>query len=105
MLLSALRITPDERVIWYYLIAAPIVGLLMVSNVRYMKQPALRLGGPFNALVIAAIIIAAIITNPEIMFIFLVYLYAAAGLAIYVFKQLRGKHGVPEEADSPEGGR
>lgn len=104
MLLCALKIEPDERMVWFYLIAAPVIGLLMVSNVRYWKQPTLRLGGPFNALVVAAIIIAAIITNPEIMFIFLAYLYALSGLAYYVYRQLRRKSKVSEEADSHEGG-
>ena len=104
MLLSALKIEPDERVMWFYLVAAPVIGLLMVSNVRYSKQPTLRLGGPFNALVVAAIIIAAIITNPEIMFIFLVYLYAVSGLLYYLYKQLRKDSKVSEEAHSRENG-
>jgi CDP-diacylglycerol---serine O-phosphatidyltransferase len=97
LLLASLRIEPDERVLWFYLIAAPVIGLLMVSNVRYPKKPTLKLGGPFNALVVAAIIIAAIITNPEIMFIFLVYLYAVAGIVMHVFRYLTGKPGVQEE--------
>jgi CDP-diacylglycerol--serine O-phosphatidyltransferase len=97
MLLASLKTWPDERVLWYYLIAAPVIGLLMVSNVKYTKQPMLRLGGPFNALVVAAIIIAAVITNPEIMFIFLVYLYAVAGLVIHALGYLTGKPGVREE--------
>jgi len=102
MLLSALNVQPDERVMWFYLVAAPVIGLLMVSNVRYSKQPTFRLGGPFNALVVAAIIIAAIITNPEIMFIFLVYLYAVSGLLYYLYKQLRKESKVSEEAHSQE---
>jgi phosphatidylserine synthase len=84
-------------VLWYYLIAAPVIGLLMVSNVKYSKQPTLRLGGPFNALVVAAIIIAAVITNPEIMFIFLVYLYSVSGLVLHVLGYLTGKHGAEEQ--------
>jgi CDP-diacylglycerol--serine O-phosphatidyltransferase len=97
MLLSSLRIDPDGRVLWYYLIAAPVIGLLMVSNVKYSKQPTLRLGGPFNALVVAAIIIAAVITNPEIMFIFLVYLYSVSGIVLHALGYLTGKPGVQEE--------
>lgn len=104
MLLSALRIAPDERVIWFFLFAAPVVGLLMVSNVRYAKQPTFKLGGPFNALVVAAIIIAAVITNPEIMFIFLVYLYAVSGLVIYAFKYLTGKSGAQDHPRAREEG-
>jgi CDP-diacylglycerol--serine O-phosphatidyltransferase len=97
MLFASLGIEPDERVLWFYLIAAPVIGLLMVSNVSYPKRPTLKLGGPFNALVVAAIIIAAVITNPEIMFIFLVYLYAAAGIVIHVFHYLTDKPRAQEE--------
>ncbi|MEQ9619755.1 MAG: CDP-diacylglycerol--serine O-phosphatidyltransferase [Deltaproteobacteria bacterium] len=104
MLLSSLNIEPDARVMWFYLIAAPVIGLLMVSNVRYSKRPTVRLGGPFNALVVAAIIIAAIITNPEIMFIFLVYLYALSGLAYYAYRQLKKESEVSEEVHSGKSG-
>lgn len=104
MLLSALRIAPDERVVWFFLFAAPVVGLLMVSNVIYSKQPTLKLGGPFNALVVAAIIIAAIITNPEIMFIFLVYIYAVSGLLIYTFKYLTGRRTAADQPHTREEG-
>ncbi|MCK5710080.1 MAG: hypothetical protein KAI07_06030, partial [Deltaproteobacteria bacterium] len=74
----------------------------MVSNVRYTKRPYINLGGPFNALVVAAIIFAAIITHPEIMFIFMVYLYAIVGLVIYAIKQLKGKPKLADEAENPE---
>lgn len=104
MLLASLRMEPDERVLWFYLAAAPVIGLLMVSNVRYSKQPTLKLGGPFNALVVAAIIIAAVITNPEIMFIFLVYLYAVSGIVIHALRYLTAKPKVQEEAGSGESG-
>ncbi len=97
MLLSSLKMDPDARVLWFYLVAVPVIGLLMVSNVRYSKQPTLRLGGPFNALVVAAIIIAAVITNPEIMFIFLVYLYAVSGLVFHALGYVMGKPAVKEE--------
>jgi len=102
MLLTALNIVPDFRVVWYFLIAAPVIGLLMVSNVSYSKRPYFNIGGPFNALVVAAIIIAAIITHPEIMFIFIVYLYAVIGLTMYIVKQLRGKTKLGDEAETPD---
>jgi len=102
MLLTALNIIPDSRVLWFFLIAAPVIGLLMVSNVRYSKRPYFNIGGPFNALVVAAIIIAAIITHPEIMFIFIVYLYAVIGIGLYIVKQLKGKPKLSDEAENPE---
>ena len=98
MLLSALQIMPDNVVVWFYLIAAPVIGLLMVSNVRYWKRLSLNVAGPFNALVIAAIVIAAVITMPEIMFIFVVYLYALAGLTVHVIRYLRRSDLLTEEA-------
>ena len=103
MLLTALNILPDTTVVWYFLIAAPVIGLLMVSNVRYTKRPYINLGGPFNALVVAAIIFAAVITHPEIMFICIVYLYAVVGLVYYAIKQLKGKPKLTDEAETPEG--
>lgn len=103
MLLTALDIMPDTTVVWYFLIAAPVIGLLMVSNVSYPKRPYINLGGPFNALVVAAIIFAAVITHPEIMFICIVYLYAVVGLVYYAIKQLKGKPKLTDEAETPEG--
>ncbi|MCZ6864626.1 MAG: CDP-diacylglycerol--serine O-phosphatidyltransferase [Thermodesulfobacteriota bacterium] len=103
MLLTALSIVPDSRVVWYFLVAAPVIGLLMVSNVRYTKRPYINLGGPFNALVVAAILFAAVTTHPEIMFIFIVYLYAVVGLVYYAIKQLKGKPKLTDEAETPEG--
>ncbi len=104
MLLTALSIVPDSRVVWFFLIAAPVIGLLMVSNVRYSKRPYFNIGGPFNALVVAAIIIAAIITHPEIMFIFIVYFYAVIGLALHAIKQLKDKPKLGDEVETPESG-
>ncbi len=103
ILLTTLSIVPDSRVVWYFLVAAPVIGLLMVSNVRYTKRPYINLGGPFNALVVAAIIFAAVTTHPEIMFIIIVYLYAGVGLVYYAIKQLKGKPKLTDEAETPEG--
>ncbi len=102
MLLSAFQIAPDHRVMWYYLAAAPFIGLLMVSNVPYWKRPALNTAGPFNALVVAAILFAAVITNPEIVFISVAYLYAAIGMGVYVFRQLRQWSKTSDEARSSD---
>ncbi len=104
LLLSALNVIPDSRVIWFFLLGSPLVGLLMVSNIPYSKRPYFNLGGPFNALVVAAIIFAAAITHPEIMFIFIVYLYALIGIILYAVKQLRGKPKVSEEVETTESG-
>lgn len=103
MLLSAFEIMPDHRVMWCYMAAAPFIGLLMVSNIPYWKRPKFNIGGPFNALVVAAIIFAAVITNPEIMFISVMYLYAVLGLSVYVYKQLRQWSKASDEARSGEG--
>ncbi|MDA2919040.1 phosphatidylcholine/phosphatidylserine synthase [Desulfobacterota bacterium AH_259_B03_O07] len=88
LLFSEFKIAPNETMTWFYLVAAPFIGLLMVSNVPYLKYPKIKLAGPFNALVVSAIIIAAIVTNPEIMLISIVYIYSVIGLIRYVGKQL-----------------
>jgi CDP-diacylglycerol---serine O-phosphatidyltransferase len=98
LLFSEFRIAPTQFIAWFYLIAAPFVGLLMVSNIPYWKYPRLRLAGPFNALVISTIIIAALVTNPEIMVILIVYPYCIAGLILYVAKQLNRKPAISEDA-------
>ena len=104
MLLSHFGIMPTQDVVWFYLAAPPVIGLLMVSNVTYPKNPRINLGGPFNALVVAAIVIAAVITNPEIIFISVVYLYALVGLLLYLIKLSRGEDELAEEAENPESG-
>lgn len=98
LLFSEFRIEPTQFMGWFYLIAAPFVGLLMVSNIPYWKYPRFRLAGPFNALVVSSIIIAAVVTNPEIMVILIVYVYTLAGLVLYLAKQLNRKSAVSEDA-------
>jgi CDP-diacylglycerol--serine O-phosphatidyltransferase len=102
LLFSSLLISPGEKMVWFYLVAAPFIGLLMVSDVPYWKYPRFRFSGPFNALVIASIIITAIITNPEIMLIFMVYLYSLMGLLLYVVRQFRKKTSTVQETESQE---
>lgn len=98
LLFSKFGIAPNGLMAWFYLIAAPFVGLLMVSNVPYWKYPRFRLAGPFNALVVSSIIIAALVTNPEILVILIVYLYTFSGLVLYIARQLRRKSAVSEDA-------
>ena len=103
LLFSEFQITPDDRMMWFYLILAPFVGLLMVSDVPYLKG--LRLGWakkPFNVLVVAAIIFTAVITNPEIMVLLVVYLYSLIGLILYIARQFKEKPKVIEETEPEE---
>jgi CDP-diacylglycerol---serine O-phosphatidyltransferase len=100
LLFSEFGIQPSEPMMWFYVTAAPFVGLLMVSNVPYWKYPRLRLAGPFNALVVTAILIAAIVSNPEIMVISIVYIYSLAGIGLYVGRQLLRKPRVSEEVET-----
>jgi len=100
LVFSAFKIPPDGEVMWFYLAAAPFIGLLMVSDVPYWKQPRFKLSGPFNALVVASIIITAIITNPEIMLLAGLYLYCIVGLVIYVVRQLNRKSDSVEDLEN-----
>ncbi len=86
LLFSELQMMPFTELIWFYLIASPIFGLLMVSNVKYVKFDRINFGVTFNALVISSIVIAAVITNPEIMLITLVYFYTLFGIIKYIFR-------------------
>ncbi len=101
-LLSEFKISPDERMIWFYLIAAPLVGLLMVSDVPYRKGLGFKRINTFNLLVVAAIIIAALISNPEITVLLGAYLYCLAGLAFYMVRQFKEKPKAPEDMEPEE---
>jgi hypothetical protein len=85
---------------WFYLVAAPFIGLLMVSDVPYWKIRIFGWKKPFNTLVIAAIIIAAIVTNPEITVLLLAYTYCLAGVVFYVIRYLKEKPKAPEETET-----
>lgn len=103
LLLSELNASPDEWVMWFYLIAAPFIGLLMVSDIPYWKTRIfIRWRNPFNALVIAAIVIAAIITNPEVIVFLLAYTYCLAGVVFYVKRQLKEKPKESKESEEEE---
>ncbi|MCI0454090.1 MAG: phosphatidylcholine/phosphatidylserine synthase [Candidatus Dadabacteria bacterium] len=102
LLYSEFKIAPDENMMWFYLILAPFVGLLMVSDVPYWKNLRLKWAKPFNVLVVAAILLAAVITNPEIMVLLLVYLYSLIGLLLYIVSQLREKPKTVEETKPEE---
>ncbi len=86
LLFSELQMMPFTELTWFYLIASPIFGLLMVSNVKYVKFDRINFGVTFNALVISSIVIAAVITYPEIMLIALVYFYTLFGIMNYIFR-------------------
>lgn len=102
LLFSEFKIAPDENMMWFYLILAPFVGLLMVSDVPYWKNVRLKWDKPFNVLVVAAILLAAVITNPEIMVLLLVYLYSLIGLLIYIVTQFKEKPKTVEETKPEE---
>ena len=85
MLLSEFKMIPTSGVIWFYLIISPVIGLIMVSDIPYRKFSELKMKGPFNMLVIAAIIISAVISNPSIMVMIIVYSYFLLGLVTYVY--------------------
>jgi CDP-diacylglycerol--serine O-phosphatidyltransferase len=100
LLFCEFQIPPDREMMWFYLTVAPFIGLLMVSDVPYWKYPKFKFSGPFNALVVASIIITAIITNPEIMLFAGVYLYCLVGLVLYAIRQLAKKPGSTEEMEN-----
>lgn len=99
MLFSEFKISPSTEMIWFYLFAAPIIGLVMVSDIPYKKFPGLKMKGQFNRLVVAAIFITAVITNPEIIITFIVYTYFILGIVLYVVAQLKKKP-KPEETQA-----
>lgn len=99
LLLSELGVPSYDSIMWFYLFAAPFIGLLMVSDVPYWKTRIFfRWGKSFNSLVIVAIITAAIVTNPEIIVLVLAYFYCLTGIIRYTIIQLREKPKVSQES-------
>lgn len=84
MLFSEFGILPGMKTVWFYLFAAPLAGLVMVSDIPYKKFPRKRMKGQFNLLVVAAIIISAIVSNPGIIVTSVVYIYFIFGIASYM---------------------
>lgn len=66
----------------------------MVSNIPYRKFLELKLKGQFNTLVIVAIIISAIVSNPSAMVLIIVYLYFLLGIATYIYNFSRDRRGL-----------
>jgi len=94
MLLSEFNVIPNSVEIWFYLFALPLIGIIMVSDIPYKKFSNLTRKGHFNILVIAAILISAVITNPSIMVTLLVYLYFILGLVTYTYNYFKNKKAV-----------
>jgi len=99
MLFSEFSIIPGMKTIWFYLLAAPIVGLVMVSDIPYKKFPRSRMKGQFNLLVVAAIIISAIVSNPGIIVTSVVYIYFIFGIVTYM-----SRYFLKRKSEEPESG-
>lgn len=91
MLFADFHHVPTQEIIWLYLLLPPVVGIVMVSNIPYRKIYTLKMKAQFNVLVIAAIIISAVVSNPSAMVILIVYLYFLSGLGIYVFNFIKNR--------------
>ncbi len=102
MLFSEFNRIPTQEVVWYYLILAPLAGIIMVSNIPYRKFLELKLKGQFNTLVIVAIIISAIVSNPSAMVLIIVYLYFLLGIATYIYNFSRDRRGLKKPLSEQE---
>ena len=98
---AEIRLDPTDIIMWSYLFVTPFVGMLMVSDVPYWKFPR-NIKRPFNALVMLSIVIAAIITLPEVMIFLIAYTYALSGFFLYLYSFVKKKEKLkePEEKQS-----
>jgi CDP-diacylglycerol--serine O-phosphatidyltransferase len=96
---AEIKLNPSEIVMWSYLFVTPFIGMLMVSDVPYWKFPR-NIKRPFNALVMLSIIIAAIITNPEVMILLIAYTYALSGFFLYLYKLVKKEHKLKEHEEN-----
>jgi len=99
LLFSEINISPNEFTMWAYLFLTPFIGILMVSDIPYWKFPR-RIKSPFNALVTLSIILAAIITVPELMILFIAYTYTISGMVLYLFRLIKKKEEIKDQAES-----
>jgi len=100
---AEIKLDPTDIMMWSYLFVTPFVGLLMVSDVPYWKFPR-NIKRPFNALVMLSIIIAAIITNPEVMILLIAYTYALSGFFLYLYRLLKKEEKLKEHEKSKVSG-
>lgn len=66
---------------WFLLIAGVVLGLAMVSNVRYRSHKAIRISAvkPFRLLVIAVLVLGLVAYYPEAIGFLLLLLYSVSG--------------------------
>lgn len=95
---AEIKLDQTDIAMWAYLFVAPFIGMLMVSDVPYWKLPR-NIKKPFNALVMLSIIIAAVITNPEVMILLIAYTYALSGFSLYLYNLATKSGKVKEQAE------
>ena len=91
LLFSEFHVDPGNKLEMYYLFAAPIVGLIMVSEISYLKFPEISRFGQFNLLVIGAIVFTALVTNPGILVVIIIYSYFLLGIFVYLYKLFKNR--------------
>ena len=84
-----------EDVAWISLFATILVSVLMVSRIRYSSFKVINLKGkvPFIFIAVLALIIAVILTEPEILLFSIFSIYAISGpiLNLYQIRETRKK--------------
>ena len=72
---------------YFFLVAGPCLGLLMVSNFNYRSHKSLRVLGirPFRLLVLAVAITALIAMQPELIGFVFFFAYAVSGPIEWIF--------------------
>jgi CDP-diacylglycerol--serine O-phosphatidyltransferase len=80
-----------------------LVGLSMVSNFRYLsfKEIDFRSKVPFMVLVVIALVIAVVITEPPFVLFFLFLLYFLSGPVMYLFPKKKHNTDDPSSIDPP----
>lgn len=107
MLLTRFAYPPSDITTWYFLLLAPLLGLLMVSEVPYSKGQRFLFRRSFNGLVISAIVIAAAIAEPEIVLSCMMYFYGITGMVLCAYRGLKERPAVEKkkaasDEDPPE---
>lgn len=99
LLFSEFAITPGSSSTLFYLFLTPLLGLIMVSDIPYKKLPSFNNVGQFNVLVIGAIIITAVITNPGIMVAIVTISYFLLGISMSLYNQVKKRVDSKKESE------
>lgn len=93
----------DQRGAVAVLAMVIVPALLMVSTVRYrsFKTLDLQTRRPFRVLILFAVLIALVVTHPQLVLVLLAYTYLLSGIVGWIWGRLFRRGSAPDPAPEP----